>query len=460
MEPKKRAAVYARISKDLTKEGLGVERQLTDCRKYAEAHGHQIIEELVDNDISASGLKERPSYQRLQDLMEARAVDVVLVYSMDRLHRSMTELVEYIALSQRTSVGIASCTGSLINLATADGRFSAHIFGAVAAAEREKTQERIQRKHTDLAYSGSWPGRRVYGYTAAGEIVESEAEVIRELCARVLEGHGLNEISADLERRGIHTLQATTWRASTIRTICYSARIAGHREHHGEIVARNAWAAIIDQETHALMRARFSPGQQRTGAKRGGPRKHLLTGLLRCGICQRPMVRSVNGAKKVPSYRCAKNQGTVNCGRISIVLETAEEFVIEALFEAHTERIEGAADSSESSIEKWTEARATLEDRSQQLAKAYGEGHLTMSEWMTAKGSIEEQLAELPTPIVSPTTQKLSGAELRELWPHLTSQQKRMRLDEAFEKIVIMPRLITTGAKVFDARRFDFHWRI
>lgn len=459
MAEAKRVAIYARISKDLTLQGLGVERQLTDCRKYADEHGHRVVEELVDNDISASGLKKRPSYLRLKELMEARVVDIVLVYSMDRLHRSMKELVEYIDLSRKTEIGIASCTGSSINLATAEGRFQAHIFGAVAAAEREKTQERIKRKMVDLAEKGQWPGRRAYGYTASGEIVEAEAEVIRELCERVLLGHGLNEISADLERREIHTLQATTWRASTIRTICKSARIAGHREHHGVVVARNAWAAIIDQETHALMRARFAPGQSE-GTKRGGPRKHLLTGLFQCGICGRPMVRAVNGARKIPSYRCAKNQGTVNCGRISIVLETAEAFVAESLFEAHDKASDEAPESSEASIAQWTEARDRLEDRKQQLARAFAEGVLEMKEWMTAKKSIDEQLATLPTPIVSPIRQQATGAELREAWPHLTSQQKRSYLDETFEKIVIMPRLITSGQKVFDPRRFEFHWRI
>lgn len=88
--------------------GHGVDRQLKDCREYARKHGHEVVEELQDNDISASGLKKRPSYLKLRQLMQDRAVDVVVVYSLDRLHRNMTELQEYITLSLSTNVLIAS----------------------------------------------------------------------------------------------------------------------------------------------------------------------------------------------------------------------------------------------------------------------------------------------------------------------------------------------------------------
>lgn len=59
------AAIYARISRDVTGEALGVERQLQDSRKLAESRGWVMAEEYVDNDISAYGGKSRPAYERM-----------------------------------------------------------------------------------------------------------------------------------------------------------------------------------------------------------------------------------------------------------------------------------------------------------------------------------------------------------------------------------------------------------
>lgn len=111
-----RAAIYTRISKDLTLEGLGVARQRTDCRALVAKFGWTTVEEFEDNDISASGGKSRPDYEKLKALMEVGGVDVVVVYAADRLHRNSRELEDWIDLAARTGGGYSlrgySKTGS------------------------------------------------------------------------------------------------------------------------------------------------------------------------------------------------------------------------------------------------------------------------------------------------------------------------------------------------------------
>lgn len=453
-----RVAIYARISRDSGGEGLGVARQLADCEAYSKKQGFTIVEKLVDNDISASGLKRRPSYLRLKEMMEQGEVDRVLVYAMDRLHRSMPELVEYIALCQQTGVGIHSLTGGTVNLATADGRLQAQILGAVASAELEKTRERIQRKMRDLAETGAWTQRRCYGYTAEGpEIVEEEAEIIREMADRVLEGEGLNAIARDLEARGITTIGSATWRASTISTILKSGRIAGHREHHGKIVARDAWPAIISQETHYRLRARFAPGQGR-GPKPGGARKHLLTGILRCGKCGGRMVFVKNGRTRTPSYRCPKVQGNTNCGGLSIIAEPLEELLAEMVFLAHDRLDDVKQKDSAASLAEREDKREELETRKDELAKAFATGVVDMADWLTAKKVIEDQLSSLPVTQLQSTRTTMTGDDLRAVWPTLSDKDKRQRMDDIWEKIIIHPRNIVTGQKVFDPSRVEPVW--
>lgn len=450
-----RAAIYTRISKDLAHEGLGVARQLMDCRSYADQHGYEIVAELEDNDISASGLKKRPSYLRLKELMEQRQVDLVLVYSMDRLHRNMAELISYIDLSRKTEVGIISITGGKVNLSTADGRFQAHIFGAVAAAEREKTQERIKRKHLSLAQDGAWPGKRVYGYNEDATVVENEAAIIKELCERVLAGEGYNSVARDLNERGIPTLTGAKWRATTITGIVKSGRIAGHREHHGVITKRNAWPAIIDDETSMLLRARLVPGK--SGGTRGGPRKHLLTGLLRCGLCGHGLVRGLVGKSKTPNYRCPKNQGAGACGRLSIILEATEAFLAEVVFTAYDAAM--VEDTGDDELTAWTEKRQALETRKTKLAELVGEGLMEPEEWIQASMAIKKQLAEMPEPRISGKRAKITGEELRAAWPYMPTPAKRILLEETFVQVQVMPRRIVTGAKIFDAGRLVPEWR-
>ncbi|MBP2215985.1 recombinase family protein [Arthrobacter sp. CAN_C5] len=450
-----RAAIYARISKDLAQEGLGIARQLSDCRAYAKKKGYVVVLELKDNDISASGLKQRPSYLQLRELMETRSIDLAVVYSMDRLHRSMAELVDYIELSRRTDVGIVSVTGGSINLATADGRLQAHIFGAFAAAEREKTQERIKRKHAELAQSGKWPGQRVYGYRADASVVKKESDVIKDLCARLLAGEGYNSIASDLNTRGIPTLTGAKWRASTITGIARSARIAGHREHKGVISFRNAWEAIIDEETSMLLRSRLMPG--RSGGTRGGPRKHLLTGLLVCGKCNHGMVRGLAGKQKTPNYRCPANQGSGACGGTSISLTGAEAFLSEALFVAHDEAVDD--DQQSDDLEVWAEKRKALESRQKTLAELLGKGLMEPEEWVLASAANREELKRLPEPRVKPHRKRITGDELRSAWPDIPGTTKRALLDDAFIRIVVMPRRIVTGQKTFDPGRLVPEWR-
>ncbi|WP_422390126.1 recombinase family protein [Arthrobacter sp. N1] len=455
----KQAVIYTRISKDLEGLGLGVARQLNDCRDYASKNGYQVVEELEDNDISASGLAKRPSYLKLRELLATRAIDVVLVYALDRLHRNVRELVEYMELSQETNTAIESVVAGKVDLASADGRMVATILGAFGAAEREKTSERLLRKARANAEEGRWPGRRVYGYRADATIVPEEAGVIREIAQRILGGEGLNAVASSLNARGVPTLNGAAWRAATIVGIARSARIAGHREHHGVITKRDAWDRIVDDEDSILLRDMLAKGRSK-GRPVGGPRKHLLTGLLVCGNCGAPMQRGLAGAQRVPNYRCAKNEGSQSCGRISISLRSTEEFVAAALFAAFDRPSQDEDDPGEAERTHYVAESKRLEERKIKLAIMYGEGTIDVEEWMAASKSIKEQLQALPSPRAKAKRRRATGSELAAAWPTMETSTRRALLDQVFVKITVMPRRIVTGAKVWDSGRLVPEWRV
>ncbi|MCO4263775.1 recombinase family protein [Pseudarthrobacter sp. MDT3-26] len=447
-----RAAIYTRISKDLQLEGLGVARQLKDCRALAAKHNWEVVAEFEDNDISASGGKVRPDYDQLKALMEMRAVDVVVVYSADRLHRNSRELEDWIDLATATGIGIHSSTNGDIDLSTPDGLTLARVVTAFAGGEVAKTRMRLIRKHLELAESGAWPGRKCYGFTADGTVIEQEAIIIREMAARVLAGEGFNAIARDLTERGVLTAKGASWRAASIVNILKAPRIAGLRVHKGKVASKGQWAAIVSEEVSAMLRAKLAPG--RSGAKRGGPRKHLLTGLLRCSKCGTGMVKCINGKSKKPSYRCPRNVGAAACGGTTIVAAETEAWVVAAAFQLHDAIVLGQSEESD----KWLEKLGALDSRLEELAADYALGVIARGEWMAAKSAIERAKAALPVPVVRAPSLS-TGEMVRDAWDDMSVSAQRAVLDSVFVRVVVLPRRQVTGLKAFDPDRLAPEWR-
>lgn len=353
-----------------------------------------------------------------------------------------------------TGINIHSATNGTIDLSTPDGKTMARVVTAFAAGEVAKTKSRILRKHLELAESGAWFGQKCYGFTADGKIIEEEAAVIREMAARVLHGEGFNDIARDLTARGIPTARGASWRAATIQNILKAPRIAGLRAHHGKISAKGQWEAIVSEETSAMLRAKLAPGRSQ-GKKRGGARKHLLTGLLVCHKCGTGMVKCINGKTKKPSYRCPRNAGAAACGGTTIVAAETEAWLAEAAFQFQDARV---VVDEEATTGEWLEKIGGLDARLEELAADYGAGTISRNEWLAARAAVERQKAQCPVPIVRPR-ELTTGAMLRAAWGDMPTSAQRAVLDDIFVKVVVMPRRQVTGLKTFDPGRLVPEWR-
>lgn len=448
-----RAALYARISADQESLGLGVRRQLDDCRALAARNGWTVAEEFVDNDISAFSGKLRPRYEDLQAAMRRKEIDVVIAWATDRLFRRARQLEDWIDLIELTGISIHSVQAGSLDLATPTGRAVARSMTAFASLEVEAGRERVLRKHKQLAEDGAWIGKAVYGYTSKGEIIETEAAIIREMAERILAGEGLNEVARSLTTRGVPTARGSDWRAASIRNILRAPRIAGHRVHHGEISARDCWPAIVDEATHRLLVARFAPGRK-AGAKPGGPRKYLLTGLLRCGRCQSGMVFCLNARARTPSYRCAKNEGSKSCGGMAVVSEPVEKIVVEMAFLS----MEHRTAQSDNRLEEWNDKRKEIERLREEAAEDFAAKILARPAMHTIMRSLQAQELALGLPPRANDTDALTSAALRESWDETPTSRKREFLESVLEKVIVHPRATAKQAPVFDPNRLEPIW--
>ncbi|MEJ7796494.1 MAG: recombinase family protein [Nocardioides sp.] len=214
-----RVAVYARISLDRVGSGLGVERQLEDCRQLARERGWEVVAVFSDNDVSAFSGKVRPGYRELLEFIRAEQADVVLAWHVDRLHRSPVELEEYIGVSDATSTITVTVRAGDLDLSTAAGRMVARMLGAAARHESEQKSERIRRKRRQEAESGQAHGPLGYGYDEAQAVVEAEAAVVREVATRILDGDTLYGIASELNVRGVLTPGAGRWYHHQVRRL-------------------------------------------------------------------------------------------------------------------------------------------------------------------------------------------------------------------------------------------------
>jgi site-specific DNA recombinase len=458
--------IYIRISSDRGGTRAGVRRQLEDCQAWAERHGVTVAEVYEDNDVSAYRGKPRPAYRRLCEDLKAGRRDGIIAWHNDRLHRNTRELEDFIDLVEATGAQVATVTSGDYDLTTTTGRAMARIACALARLESEDKSRRLKRQALQAAQEGrrSGGGTRAYGYAPGHqELVAAEAALIAECARRILAGETLRSVVRDLNDRAIPTVTGRPWTTTVLRTILTSGRISGQREHHGEIVSKGHWPAIVTPAQTARLRAILLDPSRLT---RRAPRRYPLTGLLRCGKCGVKLVARPR-QDGVRRYVCAKGPNFSGCGGTAILAEPLEVFIAEAvLHRLDTPSLRRAVTKTlvvEDQADVLHEEVAKAEAELDELARLRGEGTISVREWLSAREPIERRRER-----ASQQLQALSGASaldgfvghpglLRSMWSNLDPARQRAIIGAVLPEIVIHPAV--RGRNLFDPDRIAPLWR-
>ncbi|TAM93515.1 MAG: recombinase family protein [Jatrophihabitans sp.] len=468
MKRPRSAAIYARISKDITGEQLGVQRQLQDCRELAREMDWTIGAEYTDNDRSAFNGKIRPQYRLLLEDLRSGLRDGLIIWHADRLHRSPVELEEFIDLCEDRAFAVATVRSGALDLTTASGRTIARIHGAIARGESERMGERMRRSNRQAAEQGrpATRGPRSYGYTRDGmTIVEAEAAVVRVLAERFLAGESIAALTRWLNDSEIPTATGgTVWWSASVRQLLRSARVSGQREYHGEIVAPGTWPTIITPEQTTRIRRTLDAPERKTLRT---PSRYLLTGLLRCGRCDRPLISHPKHG--VPGYDCRRDVGKGACGKLSIVAEPLDEYVRDLVLTALDGPELAAAMLRRS--QPGTDADALAgkiladEDKLTGLAEDYAAGEITREQFKTATAILQKQITANRERLATldghgELARYLGqGEQLRDRWhASLSLDQRRAVIRSIVEAVTIHPA--TVGTSRFDPDRAEIRWRV
>jgi site-specific DNA recombinase len=355
-----RCAIYTRKS---TEEGLDQEFNSLDAqREAAEAfiqsqrrEGWIALPELYDDGGFTGANMDRPALKRLLQAVEARELDCVVVYKVDRLSRSLLDFTRMLSVFEKHQVSFVAVTQQF-NTSTSLGRLTLNILLSFAQFERELIGERTRDKMSAARRKGKWVGGYpVLGYDvdpAVGRLVvnEEEAERVRTIFALFEESRSVLLTLAEIERLGWRlkswTRKTGQFRAggpfaiNSLRRLLTNTLYMGAIRHKGQpypgehaaILAPGTWERVQKLITHPAAFAHRSRN------------KHLalLGGLLYCESCATRMVYSHarKNDRKYPYYVClnAQRKGWAACPSKSLPARAIEESVLKRLREKHPAR--------------------------------------------------------------------------------------------------------------------------
>jgi site-specific DNA recombinase len=208
-----RCSIYTRVSTEhgLDQEFNSLDAQYDAASAYIKSQAHAgwtLIRSRYDDGGYSGGSTNRPDLQRLLDDIRSRKIDIIVVYKVDRLTRSLADFAKLVELFDAHGVSFVSVTQQF-NTTTSMGRLTLNVLLSFAQFEREVTSERIRDKIAASKRKGLWVGGNLpLGYEIKDgkiAIVEEEAELVRSIFRRYLELGSVNELLRDLKERNIRT---------------------------------------------------------------------------------------------------------------------------------------------------------------------------------------------------------------------------------------------------------------
>jgi site-specific DNA recombinase len=460
----RRCAIYTRKS---TAAGLeqafnSLDAQREACERYVAAHAHEgwdVTAERYDDGGFTGANTERPAFQRLIADVEAGKVDVVVVYKVDRLSRSLLDFARVMDRFNRAGAAFVSVTQ---NFSTADamGRLTLNMLMSFAEFEREMIGERTRDKIAASRRKGKWTGGSVpLGYEVVDgrlKVVAAEALEVDRIfdfyeqhrsalvTARLLNADGRTTkqhraASGRVRRRRQWSKDAVL---RTLRNPVYAGFMRSEDKlypgEHAAIIERERWEAI-----QACLNGRT--GEQ---VSHGRNPAYLLRGILRCSRCHGAMTTASTrkGENEYRYYRCVTRDkmGPEACLGGSLPAEAIEGFVVDQLRDASADG--GLADD----IATQMQARA---------AKHRETAGIERRALTVATTKLRDELRGMVDSLATTegTARRLIEERVEELGHDLARHEQRLAdLDAA--SAALAQRVIEAGWVAEMLKRFDAVW--
>jgi site-specific DNA recombinase len=258
---------------DLEFNSLDAQREACEAYIKSQAHeGWRLINGHYDDGAFSGASLDRPALQALLAEVRAGKVDIIVVYKVDRLTRSIADFAKLVELFDQHSVSFVSVTRSF-NTTSSMGRLTLNVLLSFAQFEREVIGKRVRDKIAASKRKGLWVGGQIpLGYASVNKklvVVPEEAETVRLIFRRYLEVGSIGALVEDLDRRGIRTrrqvLTTSQIRGGIRFGVGRLAHLLRNRFYIGEIAYRGAihrgeQEPIIDRSLFEAVQAKLADG--------------------------------------------------------------------------------------------------------------------------------------------------------------------------------------------------------
>jgi site-specific DNA recombinase len=270
-----RCAVYTRVSTDqgLEQDFNSLDAQYDASQAYIRSQAHagwSLTRSKYDDGGFSGGSTDRPALQRLLEDVRARKVDIIVVYKVDRLTRSLADFAKLVELFDQHGVSFVSVTQQF-STTTSMGRLTLNVLLSFAQFEREVTSERIRDKIAASKRKGLWVGGMApLGYDTRDRKIsvnEAEADRVRTIFRSYLKLGSLNLLMADLRKQGIVTKVRTLKSGATVGGIPFTrgplAYLLRNRFYLGEVIFKGEvlageQPAIVDRSLFEAVQAKLN----------------------------------------------------------------------------------------------------------------------------------------------------------------------------------------------------------
>src|ERR1700688_4923457 len=291
-----RCAIYTRVSTDqgLEQDFNSLDAQYDASQAYIRSQAHAgwtLLRAKYDDGGFSGGHTDRPALQRLLEDVRSGKIDVIVVYKVDRLTRSLADFAKLVELFDKHNMSFVSVTQQF-NTTTSMGRLTLNVLLSFAQFEREDTSERIRDKISASKRKGFWVGGMVpLGYHTNERRItvnESEADRVRMIFRSYLKLGSLNLLMADLRKQGIVTKIRTLKIGRTVGGIPFTrgplAHLLRNRFYIGEVdfkgeILKGEQHPILDKNLFDAVQAKLSEQATNHNATRLNS-EALLAGLI------------------------------------------------------------------------------------------------------------------------------------------------------------------------------------
>jgi site-specific DNA recombinase len=292
-----RCAIYTRKSSEegLEQDFNSLHAQRESCDAYIKSQRHEgwtPLPALYDDGGYSGGSTDRPALKRLLADIQAGLIDVVVVYKVDRLTRSLADFAKIVEIFDAAGVSFVSVTQQF-NTTTSMGRLTLNVLLSFAQFEREVTGERIRDKIAASKQKGMWMGGWVpIGYDRKDRtltINETEAVTVRTIFELFLKLKNVQRVQAELARLNLTTKPYATPRGRAVGGLSFARghlyKILSNPLYIGEIEHRGVrypgqHPPLVDTATWDAVQAQLAANHHENRARTNAKSKSLLAGLI------------------------------------------------------------------------------------------------------------------------------------------------------------------------------------